>query len=84
MSKNKINKATKQYRDTLYSKYNATVMLAKGLLVVRHSDGFCNSFQLDTEAYRPPSRDDDVEPYGHSLEQRPIPCAKAAYRKSCC
>lgn len=44
----------------------ATVMLAKGLLVVRHSDGFCNTFPL-------------IAPYGHSLEQRPIPWAKAAY-----
>ena len=41
----------------------ATVMLAKGLLVVLHSDGFCNTFPL-------------IAPYGHSLEQRPIPWAK--------
>jgi len=43
-------------------------MLAMGLLVVRHSDGFCNRFQLKMEAYD-----------RHRREQRPIPWAKAAY-----
>jgi hypothetical protein len=52
----------------------ATEMLAMGLLVVRHSDGFCNTFQLKMEAYdREGSDDDDAEPDGHRREQRPIP-----------
>ena len=56
-------------------------MLAEGLLVVRHSNRFCNTFQLNMEASDPQGSDDDAEPDGHRLEhwQRPIPWAKAAY-----